>query len=134
MRIFTNAEKQQLQSKIREEQERQRVLGERIQIEKEKEAKRSRGVISTVLSVKYGFLLVILGVLAFSVWPLLPFGWRIDFSGNLSLGVVLGLLFNHIAWHFTKKGRSSRVMKTIAVVWMVFVLAYMLWLLKTGAI
>ena len=134
MRIFTNAEKQELQSKIREEQERQRVLEERIQIEKEKEAKRSRGVISTVLSVKYGFLLVILCLLAFSVWALLPFGWRIDFSGNLSLGVVLGLLFNHIAWHFTKKGRLSRVMKTIAVVWMVFVLAYMLWLLKTGGI
>ena len=37
MRVFTDAEKQQLQTKIEDEQERQRILREGIQIEKEKE-------------------------------------------------------------------------------------------------
>ena len=36
MRVFTDAEKQQLQAKIEDEQKRQRVLREGIQIEKEK--------------------------------------------------------------------------------------------------
>ena len=56
MRVFTDAEKQQLQAKIEDEQERQRVLKEIIQFEKEKESKRSKGIISTALSVKYGLL------------------------------------------------------------------------------
>ena len=133
MKTFTAAEKQQLQAKIKDEQERQRTLRESIQIEKDKESKRRRGIISTVLSVKYGFLVVILCVLALNV-SLLPFGWRIDSPVNLSSMVVLGVLFNHIAWHFTKKGRLSRVMKTIAWIWMGFVLAYLFWFFKTGAV
>ena len=48
MKTFTDTEKQQLQAKIQDEQERQQVLKENIQIEKE--SKRSRGIISTVLS------------------------------------------------------------------------------------
>ena len=39
MRVFTDAEKQQLQAKIKDEQERQRVLRETAQIESEKESK-----------------------------------------------------------------------------------------------
>ena len=42
MRAFTDIEKQQLQAKIKDEQERQRVLKEIIQIEEEKEAKRRK--------------------------------------------------------------------------------------------
>ena len=133
MRVFTDAEKQQLQTKIEDEQERQRILREGIQIEKEKEAKRSRGVISTLLSVKYGFLLVILCVLVLHLRLLLPFGWQIDSPVSLSFMVMLGVLFNHIGWHVTKKGRLSRVMKTVAWIWMVFVLAYLFWFFKTRA-
>ena len=50
MRVFTDAEKQQLQAKIKDEEERQRVLKEIAQIENEKEAKRRQGIISTALS------------------------------------------------------------------------------------
>ena len=134
MRVFTDTEKQQLQAKIQDEQERQRVLKESSQIEKEKETKRSRGIISTVLSVKYGFLLVILCVLVLHLRVLLPFGWQIDSPANLSFMVVLGVLFNHIGWHITKKGRLSRVMKTVAWIWMVFVLAYLFWFFKSGVV
>ena len=134
MRVFTDAEKQQLQAKIKDEQERQRMLKEIAQIESEKEAKRNKGIISTALSVKYGFLLVILCVLALSVRAMLPFGWRSYPPAYLSFMVVLGVLFNHIAWHFTKKGRLNRVMKTVAWAWMLFVVGYLFWLFKTGAI
>ncbi len=134
MRVFTDIEKQQLQAKIEDEQERQRALRESIQIENEKESKRSKGIISTVLSVKYGFLLVILCVLAFSVWALMPFSWQISSPIYLSFMAMLGVLFNHIAWHFTKKGWPSRVMKTIACIWMIFVLVYLFWVFKTGVV
>lgn len=134
MQTFTDTEKEQLQAKIKDEQERRRVLRESIQIEKEKESRRSRGIISTVLSVKYGFLLVILCALAFSVWALMPFSWQISSPIYLSFMAMLGLLFNHIAWHFTKKGRLSRVMKTVACVWMMFVVGYLFWLFRTGNI
>ena len=48
--------------------------------------------------------------------------------------IALGLLFNHIALYFTKKGWLSRVMKTIACLWVVFVLAYLFWFFKTQVI
>lgn len=127
MRVFTDDEKQQLQAKIEDERERQRVLKEIIQVESEKEAKRSKGIISTVFSFKYGFLVLIFFLLVWSVDPLMK--WqnfdRFQFS---SLVVPLMLLFNHVAWHFTKKGRLSRVMKTIALIWAVCGCAYLFWL------
>ena len=120
MRVFTDAEKEQLQAKIEDEQERQRVLKESIQVEKEKEAKRSRGIISTALSYKYGFLMLIICLLIWNVATLLK--WRnFDYDQYANLLVALMLLFNHIAWQFTKKGWLSRVMKTIAWTWIVFV-------------
>lgn len=134
MKTFTDAEKEQLQAKIQDEQERQQVLRESIQIEKEKESKRRRDIISTVLSVKYGFLLVILCVLALQLKVLLHFGWQIDSPVNLSFMAMLGVLFNHIAWHFTKKGWPSRVMKTVVCIWMLFVLAYLFWFFKAGVV
>ena len=132
MRVFTDAEKQQLQAKIKDEQERQRVLKEIAQIESEKESKRRRGIISTALSFKYGFLGLILCLLVLDVILLLSLQ-SYDYHIYLGPMVLLGLLFNHIAWHLTKRGRLSRVMKTIAWVWMVFVFAYLFWLFKTGA-
>ena len=72
MRVFTDAEKEQLQAKIEDEQERQRVLKESIQIEKEKESKRGKGIISTVLSYKYGMLGFILFLIILNIRLLLP--------------------------------------------------------------
>ena len=130
MKTFTDAEKQQLQTKIEDEQKRQRVLRESIQIEKEKESKRSKGIISTALSYKYGFLVLILFLLIWSVDPLMK--WqnfdRFQFS---NLVAPLMLLFSHIAYQFTKRGWLSRVMKTIAWIWIVFGLAYLFWILRT---
>ena len=131
MKVFTDAEKQQLQAKIKDEQERQRTLRESIQIEKEKESKRSRGIISTVLSVKYGFLVFILLLIVLDIHLLLPLR-HYDPHSFLALVVTLMLLFNHIAYQFTKRGWLSRVMKTIAWIWIVFGSAYLFWVLKTG--
>ena len=131
MKTFTDAEKQQLQAKIKDEQERQRVLKEIAQIENEKESKRKKGIISTALSYKYGFLVLIICLLVWDVTSLLE-RRNSGYDQYGSLIIVLMLLFNHIAYQFTKKGWLSRVMKTIAWLWMVFVWAYLFWLFKAG--
>ena len=128
MRVFTDAEKQQLQAKIKDEQERQRVLKEIAQIENEKEAKRKKGIISTALSYKYSMLGFILFLIALNIFLLLP-RQNYDYYTYLVPMVTLMLLFNHIAYQFTKKGWLSRVMKTIAWIWIVFVCVYMFWFL-----
>ena len=127
MQVFTDAEKQQLQAKIKDEQERQRVLRESIQIEKEKESKRSKGIISTALSYKYSMLGFILFLIALNIYLLLPLR-NYDSHIFLTPMVTLMLLFNHIAYHFTKKGWINRVMKMIAWTWIVFVWAYIFWI------
>ena len=132
MRVFTDAEKQQLQAKIKDEQERQRVLREIAQIENEKASKRRKGIISTVLSYKYGFLVLIFCLLIWDIRLLLE---RQNFDYDQYGGLIIGLmlLFNHIAYYITKKGWLSRVMKTIAWVWIVFGFAYLFWFFKTGS-
>ena len=127
MRVFTDGEKQQLQSKIEDQQERQRVLRESLQIEKEKESKRGKGIISTAFSYKYGMLVVIFFVIVLSIHLLLPL--RNNDPDDYS-GIILGLalLFNHIAYQLTKKGWFNRVMKVVAWTWIVFVWAYILWI------
>jgi dolichyl-phosphate-mannose--protein O-mannosyl transferase len=130
MRVFTDAEKQQLQAKIKDEQERQRVLREIAQIESEKESNRRRGIISMALSYKYIMLGFLLFVLIGYVILLPPQ----DYSYHNYLGPItlLIVIFNHIAWNFTKRGWLSRVMKTIAWIWIVFVCVYLFWFFKTG--
>ena len=71
MRTFTDTEKQQLQAKIKDEQERQRGLRKIAQVENEKELKRRKGVLLTALSFKYGFLGLILCLLVLNVIILL---------------------------------------------------------------
>ena len=129
MRVFTDAEKQQLQAKIEDEQERQRVLRETAQIENEKESKRRKGIISTVLSYKYVMLGFLLFVLIGYVILLPPQ----SYNSHTYLGPItlLMVLLNHIAWHFTKRGWVSHVMKTIAWIWMLLVVAYLFWFFKT---
>ena len=127
MRTFTDAEKQQLQAKIKDEQKRQRVLRESIQIEKEKESKRMKGIISTALSYKYSMLGFILFLIVLNIFLLLPLR-NYDSHTYLVPLITLALLFNHIAYQFTKKGWLSRVMKTVVWIWLVFVWAYILWI------
>ena len=117
MGTFTDTEKQQLQAKIKDEQERQRVLRKIAQVENEKESKRRKGVLSTALSFKYGFLGLILCLLVLDVIILLFFGWRNIPPTYFDFMIALGLLFNHIALYFTKKGWLSRMMKMIACLW-----------------
>lgn len=131
MRVFTDAEKEQLQAKIEDEQERQRVLKESIQIEKEKEAKRSKGIISTVISYKYGMLVIIFFLIVLNIHLLLP-PRNYDSHTFLAPVVTLMLLFNHIAYQFTKRGWLSRVMKMITWIWTVFGFTYVLWVFIAG--
>ena len=131
MRVFTDDEKQKLQAKIKDEEERQRMLKEIAQIENEKESKRRKGIISTALSYKYVMLGFLLFVLIGYIILLPPQSY--DYHSYLGPITLLMVIFNHIAWNFTKKGRLSRVMKTIAWIWMGFVGAYLFWFFKTGS-
>ena len=106
------------------------MLKEIAQIENEKESKRKKGIISTALSYKYGFLVLIICLLVWDVTSLLE-RRNSGYDQYGSLIIVLILLFNHIAYQFTKKGWLSRVMKTIAWIWIAFVWAY---LFKPGAV
>ena len=131
MKTFTDTEKQQLQAKIKDEQERQRALKEIAQTEREKESNRRRGIISTALSYKYVMLGFLLFVLIGYVILLPPQNY--SYHNYLGPITLLMVIFNHIAWNFTKKGRLSRVMKTIAWIWIVFVCVYLFWFFKTGS-
>ena len=111
MRAFTDVEKQQLQAKIRD-----RAVATRFGT-----SNLSKFWTSNLL--KYGLLAVIIGLLVCDVLLLLRrqnFGY--DQYGNLV--VALMILFQHIAFYFTKTGWPSRVMKTITWIWVVFGLAY----------
>ena len=121
MREFTQAEKQQLQTKIEVQERKQRVVGKIIR--KNKEAKRT-GPIGNVW--KYGFLAIILCLLGFNVFIHL---YSQHYSSNqhitvLNLVIVLMLLVNHIAFHFTKRGWLNPVLKTIAGIMTAAGLAY----------
>lgn len=134
MKQLTDAEKQELEAKIKDEQERQQNLRETNPDlpESFEAASAKTGIIRKFASRrlwKYGFLGVVLCLLAFSIINLLRsrnFGY--DQYGNLVIG--LGLLFFHIAYYFTTKGWKSVVMKTVAWVWLVFGWVYIFWLFR----
>ena len=72
-------------------------------------------------------VLLFLSNLSWLVW----FGnYRWNKYGNLVISLLL--LFNHIAFNYTKTGRLSKVMKTIAVVWLGVVVVYLLCLFRWG--
>ncbi len=128
MRQFTDAEKQELEAKIEDQHERQGQAVKEI-TSKEEEASMSRAL--SVLSPfrKYRFLGFILCLLAFSV--ILVLIWQDPSSDQykyVCLVAPLMLLFNHIAFYFTTSGWQSRVMKTVAWIWIIFGFAYVLWL------
>ena len=146
MRQFTDAEKQLLQAKIKDEQERREQAVKEIARRIEEEASKSRAVSRTPSALgflrrtlpelgsfwKYGFLAVILCLLVFNVIMVLI--WRNPFPGQYAhpmyanVVCALMLLFNHIAFYITNGGWQSRVMKTVAWIWIVIGSAYILWL------
>ena len=131
MKQLTDTEKQELETKIEREKERQQALRESnpdLPETFEAASAETQGIRRLVPKYlwKYGFLVVILCLLAFNV--VLFFKGRDSSSAkafNLNLMVALGLLFNHVAYYLTTEGWKSRVMKTVAWVWMVLVLVYM---------
>lgn len=131
MKQLTHAEKQELKTKIQKEKERQQTLRESNPDLPEtfEEASAKTGIVRKFVPRrfwKYGFLVILLGVLTFN--GVLFFQGRDPGSKkviNVSLMLVLLLLFNHIASYFTTTGWKSWVMKTVAWVWMALVLVYM---------
>ena len=134
MKQFTDTEKEQLKEKIKKERERQQTLREtNPDLPESFETASAKTGIARKLAPrrlwKYGFLGIILCLLAFSIIILLgsrDFGY--DQYGGLMIGLML--LFNHIAFDFTKTGWKSRVMKTIACIWIVLVFGYMFWIFR----
>ena len=134
MKQLTDAEKQELETKIEKEKERQQALRESNPDlpESFKAASAKTGIFQKFASRrlwKYGFLGIVLCLLAFSVMNLLRsrnFGYD-QYGGPV---IALILLFNHIAYYFTTKGWKSVVMKTIAWVWIAFGLVYIFWLFR----
>ena len=130
MKQLTDTEKQKLAAKIKEEQKRQQTLRERNPDLPEtfKAASAKTRIVRRIALRhlwKYIFLGIILCLLAFNVYKFLM--WRDFFSNeiiNLNVLIALTLLFNHIAFNFTKTGRKSRVMKMVALAWIVVVSIY----------
>lgn len=131
MRQLTDAEKQQLAGKIKDEQERQQELRETNPDlpESFEKAAAKTGLLRKILPNalrKHGMLGIILCLLVLSVLHLLKYrDFAYDEYGNLV--VVLMLLFNYIAHNFTKTGWKGRVMKTVAWTWMILGFLYVLW-------
>ena len=77
---------------------------------------------------KYGFLALLLCFLVSDVRHLLR--WR-NFAYDQYGGIIitLALLFNHVAFYLTMKGRKSIVMKAVACVWIVLAFVYFFWII-----
>ena len=136
MKQLTDAEKQQLEAKIKAQKERQQALRENNPDLPEtlEAAIEETGLIQRFrldYLWKYGMLAIILCLLAFNVFQLLK--WK-NFGSNeylnINLVVALMLLFNHIAFYFTKAGRIGRMMKIFAGIWAVLGLVYMFWVFR----
>ena len=134
MKRLTDTEKQQLEGKIKDEKERQQVLRENnpdLPESFEAASAKTGSVKKFVprLFWKYGFLGIILFVLAFSVINLIR---SRDFGYDRYSGPIIGLalLFNHIAHSFTTEGWKSIVMKTVAWVWIAFGSVYIFWVFR----
>ena len=134
MRQLTHAEKQQLARKIDKFQKRQQTLREtNPDLPKTLEAALTETGVVRKFGLnyfwKYGMLGIILCLLAFNVFQLLRWRGSNDYI-NVNLVVALMLLFNHIAFHFTKAGWMSRVIKITAGIWAVLGLVYIFWVFR----
>ena len=123
MKQLIDTGKQEFEAKIKDERERQRTL----------RMNPNRPAVSTEIEFtfnllwKYGFLALILSLLA---WGVFIFFKRWDFGYDQYGGIMIALmlLFNHIAYYLTTKGWQSVVMRTVAWVWIVLVFAYLFWI------
>lgn len=116
MRQFTDAEKQQLQAKICDQQERRNLTVREI-------ARRRDGKKPETPAWKYGFLGLIVCLVVFNVYILLD-GDLSRYDQYSGLAFMLWLLFNHIADYFTKTGWQRRVMTAVARIWLVLTFVY----------
>ena len=132
MAQLTDTEKQQLDTKIKEEQKRQQALRESnpdLPESFEAASAKTEGMkgLGPKYLWKYGFLVFILCLLAVSVF--LFFENRDSDSAQaftLNLMISLLLLFNHIAYNLlTTKGWKSWIMITVSWIWIVLVFVYM---------
>ncbi len=133
MKQLTDTEKQQLETKILKEKERQQALRE-ANPDLPKNFKTALTETSGISGMrrlvpkglwKYGFLIIILCLLAFNIFIFFSAqDFDLKSAMFLNIMVALMLLFNHIAYNITTKGWKSRVMKIGAWVWMVLVLVY----------
>ena len=132
MKQLTDTEKQQLETKIKAEQGRQQHLRETNPDLPETFKTASAKTEFTQSSLwKYGFLIIILCLLASTVFIFFsPQGFDPKSGAYLTPMVILILLFNHIAYYLTTEGWKSWIMKTVAWVWIVFVLGYMFWIFR----
>ena len=131
MKQLTDAEKQQLDAKIKEEQKRQQALRElNPDLPESFEEASAKTILPKKFAPKhlwkYGLLGIILCLLAFNTFLFFRMpNFGANRGVNLNLLIAFMLLFNHIAFNFTKTGWKSRVMKIVALVWIVLVCVYM---------
>lgn len=122
MKQLTYVERQHLEVKIEEERERQRAR----RMNPHTPATSPKADRFHKCFHKYGMLALILCLLVFAVMNLLKYrDFAYDEYGNLM--VALMLLFNHIAYNFTKTGWKNRVMRAVAWTWMVLGFVYIFW-------
>jgi hypothetical protein len=78
------------------------------------------------------FLVLILCLVSINLFLLVRHGdYRYDRYGNLVVSLML--LFNHIAFLYTKTGWQSKVMKGVAWAWLAFGIVYISWVVRWGA-
>ena len=123
MKQLSDAEKQELGIKIKDEQERQQTL----RMNPNRPAVSPEVDFTFNLLWNYGFLALILCLLAYALFILFK-SRNFAYDQYGSLMVALMLLFNHIAYHLTTKGWKRWVMRTVAWVWIVLIFAYLFWI------
>ena len=130
MKQLTDTKRQELETKIEDEKQRQQTLREMYPNppENSKEASAGTGFVSSYLW-KHGFLALILCLLAFDVFIHFK-RWDFGYDKFTRTVAVLMLLFNHIAYYLTTNGWKSVVMKTVAWVWIVLGFVYFFWVLR----
>ncbi len=129
MKQLSDTEKQELERKTKDEQERQQGLQE---MNPNTPTTSTENKFTPSNLWKYSVLGIILFLIVLNVFLFVMSGNSESnkYVVKSNLAVALMLLFNHIAFNFTKTGWKSRVMKIVAFVWIAFGLAYILWVVS----
>ena len=123
MEQLSDTEKQELGTKIQDEQERQRTL----RMNPNRPAVSPEVELTFNLLWNYGFLVLIFCLLAYALFILFKSkNFAYDQYGGLMIALML--LFNHVAYYLTTKGWKSILMRTVAWVWIALVFAYLFWI------